>query len=198
MTAHNRMRSRGFTLIELLATLLILSLLSLMSYRGLSAILDAREHVTREADKWRSVALFFARFEDDTQLAAPRAVRTVSGVAPAWLASPDANGRARLEFSRYASGAGMDTPRRLAYRLNERQQVELWIWPSLDVAPGVAPLRYPLLDGVSKFELQYLTADLAWVDAWPATARDAAIPQALRLRIVLSSGEDIVRVLALR
>ncbi|MGA8006850.1 MAG: prepilin-type N-terminal cleavage/methylation domain-containing protein, partial [Burkholderiales bacterium] len=62
----------GFTLVELLAALLVLSLLALMSYRGLGAVLDAREHVGGEADKWRRVAAFFARFERDVELAAPR------------------------------------------------------------------------------------------------------------------------------
>jgi len=75
----------GFTLIELLTALLILSALALMSYRGLGAVLDAREHVTKETDKWRRVAAFFARFERDIQLAAPRPVRTVSGIAAAYI-----------------------------------------------------------------------------------------------------------------
>ena len=37
--------TRGFTLIEIMTALLVLSLLALMSYRGLGAVLDAREHV---------------------------------------------------------------------------------------------------------------------------------------------------------
>ena len=35
----------GFTLIELLTALLILSLLALLSYRGLSTVLDARQQI---------------------------------------------------------------------------------------------------------------------------------------------------------
>jgi general secretion pathway protein J len=189
---------RGFTLIELLTALLILSLLALMSYRGLGAVLDAREHVRQETEKWRSIASFFARFERDVQLAAPRPVRAASGAAPAWLGSPQATSGPRLEFSRFASADGVDTARRLAYRLNDQQEIELWLWPGLDIAPGVLPARYPVLTGVTKFELQYLTTDLAWVDAWPVTALDALIPQAVRLRIVLASGEEIVRVWALK
>ena len=75
-------RPGGFTLIELLAALLILSALALMSYRGLGAVLDAREHVARETDKGRRMSSFFARFERDVQLAAPRPVRSASGTAP--------------------------------------------------------------------------------------------------------------------
>jgi len=189
--------ARGFTLIELLTALLILSLLALMSYRGLGAVLDTREHVRQETDKWRRVANFFARFEQDVQLAAPRPVRTASGSAPAWLGRPDTMPGPRLEASRFASAEGVDTPRRIAYGLNEKQEIELWLWPGLDVAPDALPARYPVLSGVTKFEFQYLNDDLAWVGAWPTSPRDAAIPRAVRLRIVLASGEEIVRVFAL-
>lgn len=189
---------RGFTLIELLAALLILSLLALMSYRGLGAVLDAREHVGQETEKWRRTAAFLARFERDVQLAAPRPVRTPFGTAPAWRGQAGVALEPRLTFSRFASSEGGDTPRLLAYRLNEKQEIELWLWPGLDVAPDALPARYPVLSGVTKFELQYLNADLAWVDAWPASPIDTPIPQAVRLRIVLTSGEEIVRVFALR
>jgi general secretion pathway protein J len=54
-----------------------------------------------------------------------------------------------------------------------------------------------VLSEVTKFEFQYLNDDLAWVGAWPTSPRDAAIPRAVRLRIVLASGEEIVRVFAL-
>ena len=91
----------------------------------------------------------------------------------------------------------MATPRRIAYGLNENQEIELWLWPGLDTAPAARPARYPVLRGVTKLEFQYLNADLAWVDAWPTSPGDAAMPRAVRLRIVLASGAEIVRVFAL-
>lgn len=193
-----RRGQRGFTLIELLAALLILSLLALMSYRGLGAVLDAREHVSQETDKWRRVATFFARFEQDVQLAAPRPVRAAAGAAPAWRGRTETTSEPRLEFSRFASAEGVDVARRLAYRLNDRQEIELWLWPGLDAAPSVLPARYPVLAGVTKFELQYLNANVAWVTAWPAAALDPPLPRAVQVRIVLASGEEIVRVFALQ
>jgi general secretion pathway protein J len=190
--------ARGFTLVELMTALLVLSLLALMSYRGLSAVLDAREHVKHETDKWRRVAAFFTRFERDVELAAPRPVRTAGGTAPAWRGAPVASAEASLEFSRFASIEGVDTARRIGYRLNEKQEIELWLWPGLDVAPDALPVRYPVLAGVTTFELQYLNPSLAWVDAWPTSPSDRPIPRAVRLRIVLASNEEIVRVFALQ
>ena len=191
-------RARGFTLIEVMTALLVLSLLALMSYRGLSAVLDAREHVKHETDKWRRVAAFFARFERDVELAAPRPVRTADGLAPAWRGAAPETAQASLEFSRFASTEGVDTARRIGYRLNEKQEIELWLWPGLDVAPDTLPARYPVLAGVKTFELQYLNPALAWVDAWPTSAADRPIPRAVRLRIVLASNEEIVRVFVLQ
>ena len=191
----NRRRARGFTLIELLAALLLMALLAVMSQRGLSAVLDAREHVQVETDKWRSIDAFFARFQSDVQLAAPRPVRQGAGVAPPWVARVDRDAGAALEFTRFAAVEGVDAPRRVGYRFDgRRQEVELLLWPALDNAPDAAPARYPVLRGVSRFELHYLTASLAWVDSWPASNIDMPMPRAVRLTITLESNEEIVRV----
>ncbi|HLX79225.1 MAG TPA: type II secretion system protein GspJ [Burkholderiales bacterium] len=189
--------ARGFTLIELLTSLLILALLAMMSYRGLGAVLDARTHVSQETAGWQRVATFCARFEQDVRLAAPRPIRTASGSAPAWIGRADAAPGPLLEFSRFASAEGVDAPRRVAYGLNEKQEIELWLWPGLEVAANALPARYPVLRGVAKFDIQYLNAALVWMDAWPASPNDPAIPRAVRLRIVRASGEEIVRVFAL-
>jgi general secretion pathway protein J len=177
------MKRRGFTLIELMSALLILSLLAVMSFRGLAAVLDARDQVQQETEKWKRVAAFFARFQRDVQLSAPRPVHADAG---------------RLEFSRFATAEGVDAPRRVAYRLNQNREIELWLWPGLEAAPDDRPARYVVLAKVAQFELQYLAADLAWVDAWPRSERDAALPQALRLRLVLASGEELLRVFSLK
>jgi general secretion pathway protein J len=190
---QHRVRQRGFTLIELMSALLILSLLALMSFRGLGAVLDARDHVRQESEKWKGVAAFFSRFQRDVQLSAPRPVRAASGTAPAWRGQAGAG----AEFSRFASAEGLDSVRRVAYRLNENREIELSMWPGLDVSPNAQPARYPVLSGVTRFEVQYLDGALAWVDAWPGSERDPPLPRAVRLRIVLATGEDLVRVFAL-
>jgi general secretion pathway protein J len=52
--------------------------------------------------------------------------------------------------------------------------------------------------GATPFEPQYLNSNLAWVDAWPGSAADPPIPQAVRLRLVLVSGEELEPVFGLR
>ena len=172
----------GFTLIELMCALLILSLLAVMSFRGLGAVLDARDQVRRETEKWRGVTAFFSRFQRDVQLSSPRPLRAASG---------------RVEFSRFAASESGDAPQRVAYELNQNREIEISLWPGLEAAPGVPPARYPVLPAVERFELQYLAPDLIWLDAWPRSERDPPLPRGLRLRIVLASGEELVRVFAL-
>ncbi len=87
---------------------------------------------TRSGRRPRSgsgVAAFFSRFQRDVQLSAPRAGAR--------------RRRARLEFSRFASAEGVDAPRRVAYRLNENQEIELWLWPGLDVGARRAARALP-------------------------------------------------------
>ena len=167
------MRMRGFTLIELMSALVILSLLALMAFRGLGAVLDARDQVRAETQKWKAVAAFFSRFQRDVQLSAP---------------SPVTGSAQRFEFSRLAMAEGVDLPRRTAYGLNANREIEL----------TEDSTRHPLLPAVAEFELRYLDPALAWVEAWPRTERDPPLPHAVRLRLVLGSGEELVRIFSLR
>lgn len=189
-------RHGGFTLIELLTAMLILALLAVMSWRGLGAVLETRERVLEETRKWQAVAAFCTRFERDLAMAAPRPVRRQGREVPAWVARPADSAGPRLELSRFASTEGVDAPRRIAYRLNERRQIELWLWSGLDAAPGETPARHAVLDDVVALDLDYLDATLAWVPAWPASPDSPAKPRAVRLQIVLGSGERIVRLFA--
>ena len=154
---QKRIRARGFTLIEMLAALLVLSLLGLMSYRGLGAVLDARDHLKAEAERWQRVQSFFLRFERDLRLAAPRPVASGAGTAAAWLGQTGSRQEPELQLTRFAYDGGADTARRVGYRRNENQEIELWLWPGLDVAPGAVPARYPVLAGVREFELSTST-----------------------------------------
>ncbi len=79
-----------------------------------------------------------------------------------------------------------------------KNEIELWLWPGLDVAPDTQPARYPVLAGVKIFELQYLNRALVWVDAWPTAPADPPLPRAVRVRIVLATNEEIVRIYALQ
>ena len=85
MRPVQRRTAAAFTLVELLVVMFVLGLLAVMSVRGLGVVLDSREQIARDAEKWRDLALFFERFERDVQLAMPRQTREAGDAQPAWL-----------------------------------------------------------------------------------------------------------------
>lgn len=194
---------RGFTLIELLVALLILTLLSTASYRGLNAVLGAREQVAAETRKWQHLSNFFARMEQDIAQAIARPVRDGdTHFRPAWSGHNIIAGEddAQLTFTRAGipdQGAEMLAPQRIAYRLDQGSIVMLH-WSALDPAPRARPLRYPLLTGVDKFELRYLDRYRNWQAQWPPAGMENQLPVAAEVALTLVSGERIVRTFALQ
>lgn len=85
-----------------------------------------------------------------------------------------------------------------ATEVSGAHQIELWIWPGLDLAATTPPTRYVVLDDVTRLSLQYLGPALTWNNTWPTTPADPPLPLAVRMQVVLGSGETVVRVFALR
>ena len=197
MNAERIRGAHGFTLIELLSALLVLSLLTLMAYRGLGVVMASRDHIQAESAQWRQAEAFFTRFERDVRLAAPRRVRSAAGSAPAWLGRADALAGPLLQFTRFAGSNPTDTPHRIGYGINGAHQIELWIWPALDMTVETPPTRYVVLGDVLRLQLQYLGPALTWNRTWPTIPSDPPLPLAVRLQVEFGSGETVVRVFAL-
>jgi general secretion pathway protein J len=192
-------RPHGFTLIELLIALAIMALLALLGYRALASLADSEARLSAEAQRWRTLDATFARIEADVRQAVPRAVRSGSGIEPAWVGVHDSAGDGELRFSRagpefFAEPASAG--QRIAYRFRDGR-VEVLYWPHFDQPAAVAPSVYALVDGVARFRLAYLDEQDAWRDRWPSLG-DTPLPRALRVELVLASGETIERLLALR
>ena len=101
----------------------------------------------------------------------PRSSRACSATCSSRRPTPLRGTASSFEFNRFAAAEGVDAPRQVAYGLSENH---------------------------GKFQFQYLDSALAWRDAWPAAAGDPPLPHALRVRLVLASGEELVRVFAFR
>lgn len=190
---------RGFTLLEVLLAIAIVALVAVLGYRALSALSSSETKLAAEAARWRTLDLFFARLEGDLRQAVPRPVRRSDAHEPAWLGVPDSEGNGTLEFSRAGPEYTLEAHsagQRLAYRLRNGA-VEVLYWASYDRPQGVDPTPYTLLDGVTRFQLAYLTQAGAWTDTWPQ-AGESELPRAVRVDLTLASGEAIERWLALR
>lgn len=193
-----RQRVAGFTLIELLVALLVLSLLSLMAYRGLGVVMASRDRIEVASTQWRHAEAFFTRFERDVRLAAPRRARDAAGSQPAWQGRPVATRAPLLEFTRFASVGADAAPYRIGYSLTPAHQVELWIWPTLDRTPDTVPARFAVLDDVRRMRLQYLDSGLKWDAVWPRVPSDPPLPLAVRMEVVMGSGIRVTRVFAVQ
>lgn len=200
ITAHRF--SKGFTLIELLVALAIFVVMAVTAYRGLSAMLDARQRIDEENRKWRSVALFFARLENDLEAAIDRPVRGASDLTlPALAGSTLTVGvdDAQLAFTRsgYAGqGSALSPAQRVGYRLHDGS-LELMTWTALDQAPRSRPTIDPALKDVRQFTVRYLDRGGNWQTQWPLPGQNSGLPAAVEASVMLRSGESVKRMFAL-
>ncbi len=198
-----RRRARAFTLIELLVALAVFALLSGLAYRALAVVLDSRGHIERENRKWREVALFFARLEQDVATALPRPVRdSGDAVAPAFAGTPVPvrahEGLLVLTRTGFAPDPGAaEPPRRLGYRMRGGT-VELLAWTVLDQGPRTEPVVIAALRDVSSMAVRFLDRRGQWQSRWPppgAASAQKAVPAGVEVTLTLASGERIVRLL---
>jgi general secretion pathway protein J len=200
-----RARGTGFTLVELLVAVAIFGVLSGVAYRALAVMLDGRARIEQENRKWRSLAAFFARFEQDIAAAAPRPIRDAGDVVGAALVGNAAalrlnDGAIVLTRTALAPAPDVsDPPRRLGYRLRAGA-VELLSWGVLDQGPRSEPAVAVVLRDVRALDLRYLDRRGQWHVAWPppgpAAGPAAAIPAAVEASVTLASGERLVRLFA--
>lgn len=188
-------RNRGFTLIEVLVALTIFALISTMAFRGLNSVIDTRERVEKDGRKWRGIALFFSRIEQDLSHPVKRQVRAADGtlqpefVGKQTLSSPlDAN----LLFTTLSdNGQG---EKRIGYRL-QKGNIEELVWPYPDAAPQTKPATYVVLEQVKELQLRFLALNNNWVLLWPMPGQ--TYPKAVEVSVTLDSGEKLLRVFSL-
>jgi len=190
---------RGFTLVEVLVALAILAITAALAYRGTAALVDGEARLTAEAARWRTLDAVFTRFEGDVRQAQPRSVRVGAAREPAWLAATEAHGSSAIVFSRAGPEFDADpgaAGQRVGYRVRD-ETLEVVYWPGLDRPTASRETAWPLMRGVLRMRIEHRGADGSWRDTWPG-ADNAAVPRAVRVQLVLATGEAVERWFALR
>ncbi|MEK7991799.1 MAG: type II secretion system minor pseudopilin GspJ [Thiotrichaceae bacterium] len=177
MTKHERhgvspQAQYGFTLLELLVALAIFSIIAIMAYAGLNAVLKAHEQTTQHANKLAKLQMAIHFISRDLQQFVNRPVRNEFGeLEPALQGQLN-----QLAFTH----AGWRNPtqqkrsqlRRVNYFIEDEQ---LWYqyWSVLDRAQDSQPYQVKLLDNIEQMQVSFLDESDKWQTTWTISAQEA-------------------------
>lgn len=181
----SRRHARGFTLLELLVALAVFSLVSVMAYSGLRAVLDADQQTGQRAERLRHLQAAVGMLERDLLQATTRGIRDQYGEMQPPLSGVEV-GAHLLELTRAGwtnpTGSTRSGLQRIAYGLRGEQLVRL-AWLVLDRAQDSVPYEAALLDGVRDMRLRYLDAQREWQPNWPPRLDDGTLVMELPLAV---------------
>lgn len=181
-------RPQGLTLIELVVALAVFAVLGTLTYRGTAQLIDSRQRLGGELERWRAVERALNLIDTDLQqLAAPQPV--AGGAAAIELRRSGEETELRL-----LSLSSADTARRIAFR-HAGGRLEWLRWPGRD--PRETPQIDTLLDPVTAVRWRFLGND-GWLDHWPPRSTPNSIPAGVELQLDLPGAGTLTRLYALR
>ncbi len=180
--------TRGFTLLEMLIALSIFGLLAVMSYGGLSSVLEQQFRTGVEADRLAELQKTYLIMQRDIEQVVSRPIRDEFGEELAPLVGDQA-----LQLTRGGWSNPLGHPRSTLQRVawyREDQQLRRYVWQVLDRAQDSLPLEQLLMENIEHLQFRYLLADDDWKEQWPTPiqnpdpdATPAVLPAAVEVTI---------------
>ena len=202
-----RYSPRGFTLLELLVAITVLSIVSMIAWRGLDSLVATRERLEPEVDDVRSLLTAFGQMERDlTQVTNPAFL----GLTTSPLNIGVADGGQVIELSRVASP--------VADRATEVQTVFYRVVEGMLVRQATPPLpaferadaenfeTARLMGQVQSIAVRVWRVPTGWVSPFnpdasgtqptgtQPTARSPAVPPGIEVTVLRTDGKQFRRV----
>ena len=197
-------RHCGFTLLELLVAMAIFALLSVMSYAGLSTVLNANQILESNMQRLSEVQRSVTLLSRDIRQTINRAIRDTYGDIKQPLIGAtafDSLGTPVIELTRTGYANPLGTKRsfmqRVAYHVEEETLYrDSWrvLYQAQDSEADTLAMCYE----VKSLTLRYLDQENTWHEQWPPSDPEfqgAALPKAVEVSLELTDWGKVVRLL---
>ena len=189
-------RAAGFTLLELLVAITVLSIVSLIAWRGLDSLVHTRERLQPEAEEVRDLLVAFGQIERDLAQVVNTAFVTLA-TAPLVVRPGTPAGLEMTRFAPVAEGSP-SAIQQVIYELREGRLMRLSSAPSveLDASPSTELVQTLLLAGVQALQVRVWQPGRGWAPPEAVSpANPRAAPSGLELVIERTDGRRYRRVL---
>lgn len=211
--------ARGFTLLELLVAVALLSVLAVLSWRGMDSVLGGRDRIVSASDDLRALSVALTQMEEDLRRSWP--IRLLGLQEPSISFSMGGEREPpAIGLLRETRGADAVQVQRVVYRLRDgafERGFSLWAAPAPDGSQQVPATPFtwqPIIGDVQLVEFRGWLDGRGWLPASalgpilaaasqaaattpPGTGLRPALPQVTGVELTLvRRGERIVRVFA--
>lgn len=198
MTISHRpfVSAAGFTLLELLVAISVLSLVSLIAWRGLDSLVHTRERLQPRAEEVRELLVAFGQIERDLAQVVNTSFVPLSA-APVTVRSGSPAGFAMVRFAPSITGSP-SAVQQVIYEVREGRLMRLSSVPTLALggSPATELVATPLLDDVQAMQVRVWQPGQGWAPPEAAASPSPrAAPPGLELIVERSDGRQYRRVL---
>ena len=194
--ARPRGRAAGFTLLELLVAITVLSLVSLIAWRGLDSLVHTRERLQPEAEGVRELLVAFGQIERDlAQVVNTSFVPLTS--APLTVRTGTPAGFQMIRFAPVTEGSP-SAVQLIVYVVRDGRLMRLASAPTvaLDASPASELVETTLLADVQAMQLRIWQPGRGWAPPEAAALPNPrAAPPGLELVVERADGRQYRRVL---
>jgi len=195
---NHQCSQQGFTLLELIIAIAIFAIVSVLTYSGLSSVIQTSQITEEAADELRQLQLAMIFVRRDIMQIVPRQVNDGSGQLIEALIS--VRGDSVLEFSRDGNPNPANSLRSNLQRVRYIIEDDKWFrlsWNKLDRTNNEAPQKQLLLDKMNSLNFRFLTSQKQWQDTWQKEnigGRVIELPMAIEMNLAHKHWGEIQRI----